>query len=127
MKQGVSMSQEPTSPKMTDKSNSPFGSFALNQLTSESKAVPPRQQYNPRPPGILQSGSATNAVLNLLASTPGRYMTTAQIIWGTGRTNKSVDWGLRMLRSMNLLDLRRDDKSARNWQYRLKPEPGAKP
>jgi len=125
MKHGVSMSHKPTSPAMTNESNSPFGGFALNQLTRSSEARP--QRFNPRPPGILQSGSATNAVLDFLAARPGRFMTTAQIIWGTGRTNKSVDWGLRMLRSLNMLELRRDEQSGRNWLYCLKPDHIKKP
>ena len=105
---------------MTDETSTPFGSFALRQLTQGSK--PATQRFNPRPPGILQSGSATNAVRDFLTSKPGQFMTTAQIIWGTGRTNKSVDWGLRMLRSLNMLEMRRDDRSDRNWKYCLKPD-----
>ena len=112
---------------MTDETSTPFSNFALNQLTNPTTPTNPRQHFNPRPSGILQSGSATHAVRDFLASKPGRFMTTAQIIWGTGRTNKSVDWGLRMLRSLNMLEMRRDDRSARNWKYCLKVDHITKP
>ena len=100
--------------------SSPWGAFALSQLSGRQPEAK-KHIFNPHPPGILQSGSATQAILQFLQSNPGRYFNCHQIILSTGRTAKSVDWGLLMLRSMNLLELRRDDRSDRYWKYCFKP------
>lgn len=104
-------------------SNSPWGSALLNQLTARSEAAPTRQHFNPRPPGILQAGSATQAVNAFFESQPDRFFTCAQIIRATGRTDKSVDWALRMLRSLGRLEMRPDDgRNDHYLKYRFKPE-----
>ena len=108
-------------------SNSPWGSALLNQLTARSEATPTRQHFNPRPPGILQTGGAAQDVNAFLASHPGRFFTTQQIILATGRTDKSVDWALLMLRSLDRIEWRSDEsRNPRYRRYCFKPEVVAK-
>lgn len=107
---------------MTDQTpNSSPWSQAFSQLIDRTECAPRRQHFNPRPPGILQTGGAAQAVNAFLEQNPGRYFTCAQIILGTGRTDKSVDWALLMLRSVRRVEMRRDPRNARYWQYAFKP------
>lgn len=95
--------------------NSPFGSFALSQLTGrQPEAKPPR--FNPRPAGLFQAGSATQAVDEFLSAHPGRYFTLDQLILATGRTNKSIDWGVRYLIGIGRIRWCSDE--SRNLRYR---------
>lgn len=72
-------------------------------------------RYNPRPRGVIREGSATAAVLTYLATRRGVWLTHAQIVKGTGRSAKSVDWALLFLRSQGLVDCVPD--AARNSRY----------
>ncbi len=73
-------------------------------------------RYNPRPAGVIREGSATAAVLTYLATRRGIWLTHAQIVKGTGRSGKSVDWALLFLRSQHLVESVPD--AARNSRYR---------
>ena len=72
-------------------------------------------RYNPRPPGVIREGSATAAVLVFMLAKRGMFMTHAQIVKGTGRSAKSVDWALLFLRSQGLVECVPD--TARNSRY----------
>jgi hypothetical protein len=72
-------------------------------------------RYNPRPAGVIRDGSATAAVLIFMTSRKGVFLTHAQIVKGTGRSAKSVDWALLFLRSQELVECVPD--AARNPRY----------
>jgi hypothetical protein len=72
-------------------------------------------RYNPRPAGVIREGSATAAVLVFMQSRGGMFMTHSQIVKGTGRSAKSVDWALLFLRSQGLVECVPD--AARNPRY----------
>jgi len=59
----------------------------------------PTPRSNPRPPGVIQPGSATAAVLEFLRQHPRRYFRRDQIVLATGRTERAVDWALLFLRA----------------------------
>jgi DNA-binding response OmpR family regulator len=65
----------------------------------EEGASAASQRFNPRPPGVIRDGSATQAVLEFLAKHPGRFFSHPQIVAATSRSPKSVDWALLFLRA----------------------------
>lgn len=64
---------------------------------------PPR--FNPRPRGEVRPGSAADAVLRLLRSTPERSYWRHQVIHHTGCTRKAVDWALSYLQALQLIEV----------------------
>lgn len=60
-------------------------------------AASPRQAYNPKPPGQIQPGSSTEAVLCFLRTRPGQWFSRWQIIQATQRANVSVNHALTFL------------------------------
>lgn len=100
--------------------SSPWGAFALSQLAGRQQEDKPHR-FNPHPPGILQSGSATQAVFQFLQANPGRYFTLGQLVSATGRSDKSVDWACIMLRSLDRVEARRDEsRNDRYFKYSIK-------
>lgn len=77
--------------------------------------------WNPKPPGVMQPGSATLTVYEYLASRPGRaWYSRRQIVAGTGRTGKSVDWALLFLRHTGRVESSRDEsRCSRYLRYRV--------
>ena len=99
---------------------------AFGQLTRTIEAAP-RPRFNPHPSGILQAGSATQAVNAFLEARPGRFFTAGQLIAATDRSDKSIDWALLMLRSLDRIEWRSDEsRNPRHRRYRFKPEVVAK-
>ena len=76
-------------------------------------------RYNPRPPGIIRKGSATEAVLLALQSSPGMFLTFGQILARSKRTDKAVSWGLIYLRSQGRIEVSGDPRSDRYRRYRF--------
>jgi hypothetical protein len=73
----------------------------------------PQMPVNPRPPGVLRPGSASEAVLALLRSHPGRMYRRWQLIGSTGRSRKSVDYALLFLERTGAIDVIRDGAALR--------------
>lgn len=72
--------------------------------------------------GVICSGSATAAVEAWLKTKhPRAYWTKAQILAGTGRTVKSVDWALIFLRTTGRVEIGGDHRNPRYLSYRLTP------
>lgn len=72
--------------------------------------------------GVICEGSATAAVVAWLERKPPRaYWTKAQILAGTGRTVKSIDWALIFLRSTGRVEIAGDQRNPRYLSYRLTP------
>ena len=77
-------------------------------------------RYNPRPAGVICEGSATHAVYVFLQSKPNVYFSLAQLIHQTGRTKRSVDFGVAYLRQLGLIDAIPDTyRSTRYLRYSL--------
>ena len=76
-------------------------------------------RYNPHPAGALQEGGASKDVLGFLKANEGRFFTFNQILVGTGRTAKSVDWACIYLRSLGHVECTKDDgRNSRYLRYR---------
>lgn len=83
-------------------------------------AAPP---YNPNPPGTIHEGSATDAVLDVLARYAPRFLTFSQIVDFTGKPAKSVSWSLCYLKSTGKIEARQsgDPRSPLYQMYRICP------
>jgi DNA-binding transcriptional ArsR family regulator len=93
-------------------------------VESQKPRKPPPKRFNPRPPGVIQPGSATEAVYDFLAKAPG-LKTEAQIVWATKRTHSAVSWSLLRLRSWGKIEAINDpSRNSRYMRYRLKVEKG---
>lgn len=85
-------------------------------------------RYNPRPPGVIREGGATDCVLTFLQSSPRRFYCHHEIQTGTGRTKVSIDWALCFLKSQHLIEVTSDDgRNSRYNRYRLAATPKTKP
>src|SRR3546814_13240706 len=71
---------------------------------SENTASTAPHRFNPRPPGVVRANSATYAVYALLSANPKRCFNHAQIVSATGRSAKSIDWGLLFPRQCDLVE-----------------------
>lgn len=70
-----------------------------------SSATPDqKKRFNPRPPGVIQPGSATESTLEYLRTIYPRSCPRSEIVDATGRTPKSVDWACLYLRELGLID-----------------------
>lgn len=76
------------------------------------QAVP---RFNPRPPGVIRDGSATEVVLAFLYEHPARWFVHHEIMVATGRSRAAVDWALIFLRQHGLVDC--VSNSSRNPRY----------
>lgn len=79
------------------------------------KCEPARVRFNPRPPGVIQPGSATDLILRILSESPGRFFTCEQLIRATGRSHAAVSFALLYLRDQELIEAFPD--AARNPRY----------
>lgn len=102
-------------------------SIAFAWMTRQMEAYSLQQtkpaRYNPRPPGVIQPGSASEAVLQILGSSPGRFFTAQQLIQETGRTHAAVSFALLYLRDQGRIegfpDASRNPRYMR-YRYRIK-------
>lgn len=80
-------------------------------------------RYNPRPPGVIRDGSATEAVLAFLRQARPRWCACHQIQAATGRTDKAVSWALLYLRAQRLVEVTPDgSRNPRYLRYRATPD-----
>lgn len=70
---------------------------ALAQLANASRVERPALKFNPRPPGVIQSGSASEAVVRVLRARPGTYFNHGQLMKLTGRSHGAISWALKFL------------------------------
>jgi len=90
-------------------------------LSLQAKAPAPR--YNPKPPGAIQEGSASDLVLRLLSDQPQRWWTCEQIISTTGRTHAAISFALLYLREQRLITSVPDlSRNQRYLRYRAMTE-----
>lgn len=90
----------------------------LAQISAATRPTEKRTKFNPRPAGLIQPGSATEAVLAFLESSPG-LKTEAQIIWATKCSHSAVSWALLRLRAWKRIDAVSDpSRNSRYLRYR---------
>jgi hypothetical protein len=91
----------------------------FEQLSSAAvQSVPAAKRFNPRPPGVIRSGSASDVVLKFLQESSG-FKTEAQIRWKTGLNHAKVSWALLFLRSNGFVDAVPDEiRCGRFLRYR---------
>ena len=95
--------------------------WQMSNIPAQEEKSP---RFNPRPPGVIQSGSASDAVLKFLRAQVG-FRSEAQILWVTGRSHSAVSWSLLYLIGQGLVEARSDPlRNARYKKYRATP-PGA--
>ena len=86
--------------------------------------------FNPRPAGVIRDGSATAAVLEWMrARKAGVWWTRGQILAGTGRSEKAVNWALLYLRTQGRIECVPDgsrNPQYRRYRYRAVRQQGAK-
>lgn len=108
---------------MTDHNDTPRTPAAANPFAGMVRQLHAAAQhpevtvtrFNPKPPGVIQPGSATGAVLAFLQSRPSQFFSRAQLLWHTKRSGKAVDWAMLYLRSQGLVEVISD--AARNPRY----------
>jgi len=97
--------------------------WLAQQLLGAAAKAPPAIHagcVNPRPPGVIRPGSATEAVLALLRENPRRQFMCITIVQRTGCTRAAVDWALLYLRSQNLINTHQDaERNPRYLRYSL--------
>ncbi len=81
--------------------------------TNQKPAAKPK--FNPRPAGVIQDGSATQAVMLFLKRHHDIYYTHFQICRETGCSGKAVDWALRFLKQSGAIECVPDH--VRNSRY----------
>lgn len=82
-------------------------------------------RYNPRPPGVIREGGATDAVLTFLQAHPARFFCHHEIQTATKKTKVSIDWALCFLRAQNIIESTSDDgRNPRYLRYRILKEHG---
>lgn len=75
------------------------------------------KRFNPRPPGVIQEGIASEAVLAFLTESPG-LKTEAQIVSATKRTHSAVSWALIRLRTWEKIEAVADrGRHSRYFRY----------
>lgn len=95
--------------------------YMVRQMLAITPAEPtPVSRYNPRPPGVMHEGSATVLALAFLRANPRRSFQFCEIVRATGRSDKSIGFGLLYLRSRGLIECHPDARNSRYWLYRAK-------
>lgn len=77
-------------------------------------------RYNPRPPGVIREGSATDAVLKLLEANPHRFFSYAEIrARCPGRSHAALSWAAIYLKRMGLVQTSSDARNPQYVRYRI--------
>lgn len=95
--------------------------YPVSRSTPNTRTGAP--PFNPRPPGVIRSGSTTDAVHRLLLAHPDRWFWQRQIVAGVKRSDKTVSWALVYLRSLGLIESHADGRHVRYLKYRCKKAP----
>ena len=76
---------------------------------AESDPLPKIARHNPRPAGVIQQGSATEQVFEILRANPGVYFTAGSLIRLSNRSRNAVAWALLYLRAQGRVATASDD------------------
>lgn len=79
-----------------------------------------RARFQPRPPGVIQPGSATDAILSVLLNTRDRYLPTTELLRRTDRSRVAISLSLIYLKENAFIEAIADDgRNCRYMRYRL--------
>lgn len=113
----MTINQERSKP-MT--ASNPWAAAFWQLVSAPSQPVP--AHFNPRPPGVIRDGSATEEVLLFLRSYPDRHYTAGALMKLTDRSHAAVSWALIYLRQQGLVETCPDDYRRTGWlKYRASP------
>lgn len=90
--------------------------WVASQLALKFSEPIAQPRFNPRPPGVIRPGSATQAVLTFLNDNPGRSFSCFELCKYTERSMKSVNHACLFLRATEHIQSYPD--SVRNPRYR---------
>ncbi len=100
--------------------------MTLDWMAAQIQSLPSSklpERFNPRPAGVIQAGSASEAVLELLRTHPQRFFTCGELIRRTNRTHAAVTWACLYLRSQGLVQASSDGaRNPRFLRYRIVKE-----
>jgi hypothetical protein len=97
--------------------------WIASQIQSMQVDAPNIVRFNPRPPGVIREGSATDAVLAHLRAHPARFFCHHEIVAATGRSKVAVDWALIYLKDQGLIQCVSDAfRNSRYLRYRIVKE-----
>lgn len=84
-------------------------------------------RFNPKPPGSIQPGSATEALIGFMSRHPNTFFTHAELLRATGRTTKAMAWALIFLRELGAIEVAPDEsRNPRFLRYRIAKPASAK-
>ena len=89
--------------------------WITDQLATRFAEPLSQPRFNPRPPGVIRPGSATQAVLNFLRENPARHFSCFDLCRHTQRSLKAVNHACLYLKAQQLIAAYPD--SARNPRY----------
>jgi hypothetical protein len=87
----------------------------LSRIAAARRHSSQMPRFNPRPAGQIRPGSATDAVLTLLAVRHPAFLNHAQIQAQTGCTGGSLAWAISYLKAQKHIEATTDD--GRNFRY----------
>ena len=92
---------------------SPFAWMAAQAQRASAPATPGRPPFNPRPPGQLVEGSASDIVLRFLRQHRGVSFRYAELLKHTGCTPSALVWACSFLVKQGMIDALPDAMSGR--------------
>jgi hypothetical protein len=101
--------------------------YLAQELLALRKPGPKQKGFNPRPPGVIRDGSATRAVMAELVHCYPAWRTQSQLCWTLKRERGAVQWALRYLQQLELIQSVPDAvRNPRYRRYRAIPQEGNK-
>ena len=94
--------------------SNPFA-WVAGQLAGARRVEPATLKFNPRPPGVIQAGSASEAVLRVLRAHPETFFTNGQLIKLTGRSHSAISWALKFLAQHGHIKTIKDGARNERW------------
>jgi hypothetical protein len=93
-------------------------SWISAQLAMRFSEPPSQARFNPRPPGVIRPGGATDAVLGFLRqSPPNRYFSCFELCRYTERSIKAVNHACLYLQAQGLILTVPDPRNPRYYRY----------
>ncbi|HOB65823.1 hypothetical protein [Ottowia sp.] len=97
--------------------------WMLRELARSAMREPRKSAFNPKPPGSMQTGSATYKALATLCEARGNWLSYGDILAGMGASKgRSIHWSLRLLTHRGYIEVANNDgRNPRYAMYRLTP------
>lgn len=97
--------------------------WIAGQLATRFSEPPSQPRFNPRPPGVIRPGSATQAVLGFLTENPKRAFSFFELCKYTDRSCKAVAHACLYLKSMAQIECHEDARNPRYLRYQVATKP----